>query len=84
MESCVNVCVHEKGGKIHPLQYNVCKGYFFLDVYFWVCESPQELCGMGIIFMDIIHTMRALLNFVGQAGYATFSSSRPLHLLGFY
>ena len=41
-------------------------------------ESPQKPCGMGIIFIDIFHTITPVSNFVGRAGYATFSSSRSL------
>ncbi len=81
MESCVNVCVHKKGGKIHPLQKKCVEWVSFSQCLFlcvnWVFESPQKLCGMGIIFTDIFHPIRPVSNFDGRAGYATFSSSRP-------
>ncbi len=40
-------------------------------------ESPQKMCGIGIIFIDIFHMIRPFSNFVGRAGCVTFSSSHP-------
>ena len=66
------MCVYTKRGVKYTPYNKMCgMGTFFL-MFTFVCvyrvfECPQKLCGMGIVFIHVFHTIRPLSNFVRRA-----------------